>query len=272
MSKVFQKGDNVVLYIPLPDEATLGTPIASANYSVYDYLNAVVVDNAVLPLDNVDLGTFGSDVILNIPAIDPATMPMVSGSPRAFYRVIVRFVADSGFVHQHFDEFYYEELLVDLEPPINAFTTYGYIMSLAGCRTDLWALLENDQDARISALCQAFDDIKELPLIITRTADTITGSEVAGDYKIIESLQDGSLVLNAAEERNLGLAQTQQANYILGGYAAEDNRKIGITQSVSGASSTLYRTGKVLPIALCNAAVNTLKPYIKYKIKVGRVA
>ena len=263
MSKIFQKGENVVLYIPLPDETALGTPIAEARYSVYDMNNKVLIDGDVLPLDDVSIGTFGSEVTLNIPPFYYDNPNPVPGSARDFYRVVVKFIAQSGFIHQHLDEFYYEDTLTDLEPFVNGFSSYGYMMTLAGSRSDMGAFIESDFDIRISALIQAFEDIKACPLIITRTVDNVDTA-----YSIIPSLVDGTLTLTDAEVRTLSLAQVQQANYILGGYAAEDLRRVGIRQENAGSTSTLYRAGKVLPVVVCNAAQNTLKPYFKWKVRV----
>ncbi|CDT52677.1 hypothetical protein VCR15J2_390011 [Vibrio coralliirubri] len=260
MDYVFQKGENVILQIPLATEVELGCPLEKAFYSVYDMNSAPVIENEPVDLENVTNCGFDEEVILTIPPLDPIDMPVIKGAPRAFYRVMVEFVGETGFIHRHNVEFYLEDKLVDLEPPTNSFANYGYLMSLAGSMSSVECLMDSSFEERLPAFIQAFKEMQSVPLSIVRDRRKVA---------LFPCFQGGE-ELSEKEKQELSYAQVLQANYILGGSPIEERRKSGLVSGSVGSSSNFYRGDKPLSIPLGNDALDAIKSYISWSVRLGR--
>ncbi|MET2951336.1 hypothetical protein ABXV18_24950 [Vibrio owensii] len=261
MDNVFQKGENIVLQIPLATEAELGSPLMSATYSVYDMNNTVVLEDEPVDIDNIIGSDFGEDLLLVIPALNPEDMPVIDGVPRAFYRTLVEFKAESGMVHRHTVEFFLEDKLVDLEPPKNSFVTYGYLMSLAGSMSNVDCIVNATFEERMNAFMQAYRELETVPLFVRRGNDK---------KPVIPEFKKNVDFLTTDELRDMALGQLLQANYILGGSPIEERRKSGLVSGSTGSSSNFYRGDKPLAIPVGNEALDALKRYISWQVRISR--
>ncbi|MEO9497587.1 MAG: hypothetical protein ABJG42_24150 [Vibrio splendidus] len=261
MDHIFFQQDSILLRIPIVDEMTLGTPIKSATYSVYNMENALIVPPTDLPLDDVLTEDFEPFVTLEIAYDDrfsnPENQLKVANSPRVYYKLVAVFTAESGVVHRHINEFYVEDINADLSPPHNSFAKLGYLMSIATMRSNMDCFMDATFDARLTALMQAFSDITTVPMFL-------------GTVPLIEAFKKDPSVLSDDDLFAVSLAQVIQASYILGGSPIEARRQWGLVSGTAGESSQFYRSAKPFTSPVCADAYQPIKKYISYSRRIGR--
>lgn len=260
-------GSPILHFMPLADAG--GQPIASVSalrWRVLDEAGAVVLDwaNLALPGADPETGEAATGVTVTIPGLNTQ---LGAGVLRAARLVELEITAPSGVFTVQSDPLLIQATSI-LAVGLNSHCTYVQAVMIAPDYTEQalagWVRTTSRLE-REQALIEAWNALQTLPLRTdgtTRTKDWLRG------------LTPEEYLLNTtpAQRQALQRAQVLEASAVLEADPLLLARRNGMVSMTVGESSQYFGQGRALSQGtLSRTALELLRPWLDYSVRIGRV-
>lgn len=222
-------------------------------------------------------------------SIDAAFNELAAGASSGFRSVQIKLTGSTGTRLATVS--YVLESLSPIQEGENSFVTLPYAEFLAAQMPNMQGWEDADRSKRIQALLRAASNLKSIQFQLrdelafdisdnrayTRITKTPHGFDVENFHNGgVFRLDDPEVDLAAINDLDPNFlaavkrAQVIEANFLLGGDVIEDLRRSGVSQNTVGQSEHIFRQSKPIDLPLSKRALNELRGYISYRLRVSR--
>lgn len=260
--RTVHSGSTVTIAVPFVDEDGNEFVPTAGTAKLYDAAGTEIVNLGVVTLVPVSKR---ADVL-----VDAAHNTLAAFGMKAVQRVSVVFTV--GVETKVVDVEYLVSSGVVLLRQVDSFQTYEEALEVSSDMFDLTGWDGSSKKVRCAAMRLAYTRIAGLNYKIARKDDqnrlSPTGAQVIEDLSelTVAEFDDLPAEFKAAVRQ----AQVVEAEHVLSGDTINAKRDAGIISETIGESSSFYRSGKALKLALSPRALDLLKPYISWSRRIGR--
>ncbi|MGZ8172587.1 MAG: hypothetical protein ACXWT0_01665 [Methylobacter sp.] len=266
--KTVETGANAAFVIDLVDTGGSIIDATALTYALYDGSNAVVIAETAVTSFAVGDATASLTIA--------GSYHQITGAAAQSRLLVLRATAANGDIIRL--NIPYLVLGAPLAFMSRSYQTYqdAELTAYGLPNLDAWNLASEQEKTR--ALMEAFDRIGRLAFSVSyHSADVVTS--IAPQYGMwqlstiadLNTFTPAEMDLLPAEFiAALKRAQVIEADVIMGGDEVAQKRENGLLSETVGESSTMWRSGRPLSLAVSKRTLKALSGYVSFGVRVGR--